>query len=231
MKQILLFTSVFILLSFSSPAQGTCTVKLKYIKGIYTGDCADGKANGIGKSVGTDQYEGEFKDGYPHGRGMYIWNDGHYFIGSYKMGNKEGKGDMYYESVIGSDSVITGYWQKDKYIGEYEKQYEVISNTGKITKVECSIADVNGDNIYITVHQLKDLQGLTSIGSIPIINNIVPITGMFYTTNNQLLSNSSTTRIQQVIFPFRAILYISNGENTEILFNTKGNYNVYIDMK
>lgn len=231
MKEVLLFT-IFIQLSFSLTAQETCTVKLKEIKGKYTGYCTDGKANGKGKSVGTDQYEGEFKNGYPDGKGMYIWKDGHYFIGYFKEGKKEGKGDMYYESITGMDSVITGFWQKDKYTGEYEKPYVVISNSDGIRKVECSITDTKGDNINITVHQLTGTtNSIASTAVIPFINDINTVTGTFYLTNNQMLSNSSITRILQVTFPFRAIFYLNNSENTEILFNAKGNYDVYIDMQ
>ena len=129
MKHILLIASFFIFCCFTSLAQQACEVKLKDIRGVYTGDCSNDKANGKGKSVGVDEYEGEFKDGYPEGKGMYTWKDGHYFIGFFKKGNKEGKGDMYYESAKGDDSVITGFWKKDKYIGEYEQQFIVQSMT------------------------------------------------------------------------------------------------------
>ena len=53
------------LITSISVAQQTCEVKLAEIKGNYTGDCENGKASGKGKSVGTDEYEGDFKDGYP----------------------------------------------------------------------------------------------------------------------------------------------------------------------
>lgn len=230
MKQISFLALTLMLFQFSQ-AQESCEVKQKEIKGTYTGACANGKANGHGKSVGADQYEGEFKDGYPNGKGMYVWQDGHYFIGNYNMGKKEGKGDMYYEAANGSDSVISGYWKKDKYIGEYEKQYIVISNSSGIKKVECSLTDKKGENITITIHQLTNTSNsFASTSIIPMVKEISQVSGTFYTSNNQMLSNSSVTIIQQVTYPFRAIIYLNNGEYTEILFNEKGNYNVYIDM-
>ncbi len=232
MRSILLIVCVFVLFCFSSQAQESCIVKLKDIKGVYTGACAGGKANGTGKSVGIDQYEGEFKDGYPDGKGMYTWKDGHYFLGFYKMGNKEGKGNMYYESANGSDSVITGYWKKDRYIGQYEKQYVVISTTSNVTKVDCTLGDKKGDNINITVHQLTNTtNSIASPSLISYINNISTLLGTYYTKTDQVLTNNSVTRLQQVTFPYKAIFYLSNGENTEILFNEKGNYEVYIDMR
>ena len=227
MKSVLLLASIFILFFISSQAQEICLVKLKDIKGVYTGACVGGKANGMGKSVGTDQYEGQFKDGYPDGKGMYIWKDGHYFLGFYKMGNKEGKGDMYYESANGSDSVITGYWKKDKYFGEYEENYVVISKTTRITKVDCNLVNEKGENISITLHRIG---GTSSSNTIPYITNISTSQGTYYTKNNQELSNISITRVMGVTFPFKAIFYLSNEENIEILFNSKGDYDVSVDI-
>ena len=231
MKQLLSLTLFFSICGNELSAQEKeCLVKLDVIKGVYTGECASDKANGKGKSVGTDQYEGDFKDGYPDGRGMYTWNDGHYFIGYYKKGYKEGTGEMYYESTTGGDSVITGYWKKDKYIGIYEKEYIVISNTTSVNKIECNLTDKKGEDIFITVHQLTSSTSINSNSVIPFISNISNIMGTFYTKNQQILTNRSVSKIQQVTFPFRAIFYFNNGENAEILFNEKGSYDVYVDL-
>jgi len=233
MKQ--LFFSSLIIFAFStkiSAQEKTCLVSLEAINGVYTGDCDKGKANGKGKSIGTDQYDGEFKDGYPDGKGTYTWKDGHYFIGNYKKGKKEGKGDMYYEGAGGADSVVTGFWKKDKYIGEYEKQYVVIAYSGRVNKVECSLTDKKGQDIFITIHR-KSGGGAVQTGSTatPVVNDVQHVSGTFYTRSNQVMTNSSMTRIQQVVFPFRAIFTFSNGESAEILFNEKGNYDVYVDLQ
>ena len=225
MKQILLIMLNIFFSVCTLRAQENCEVKVKELQGTYTGGCEKGKANGTGKAIGTDLYEGEFKDGYPDGKGMYTWKDGHYYIGLFKKGKMEGKGDMYYESASGKDSVISGYWKKDKYFGEYEKQYIVIANTTRINKIDCSLTDKKGDNIYITVHQRN------SSSSPAYVTNVSSISGFYYSKNNQVQTNSSLTRVQQVAFPFHAIFYLSNGENAEIKFNEKGNYDVYIDMQ
>jgi hypothetical protein len=231
MKTALLMISFFTLLCFSSNAQETCVVKMKEIAGQYTGACAGGKANGKGKAVGIDEYEGDFVNGYPEGKGMYIWKDGHYFIGSYIKGNKEGKGDMYYEAANGSDSVITGFWRKDKYIGEYEKEFEVISSTSGIAKINCNLVDTKRSDIIITIHQLANSGSLNSPGYIPAISDISNLMGSFYNRTDQTLTNNSVTRLQDVIFPYRAIFYTSNGEYTQIVFNVKGNYDVLVDLR
>ena len=232
MKQLLSLTLFFSICGNELSAQEKeCLVKLDDIKGVYTGECASGKANGKGKSVGTDQYEGDFKNGYPDGKGMYTWKDGHYFIGSYTKGYKEGSGEMYYESATGGDSVITGYWKKDKYAGLYEKQYMIINNTTRINKVECSLTDKKGEDIFITVHQRSSSAGVSSNSVIPFVSSVSNIMGTFYAKSQQVLTNSSVSKIQQVTFPFRAIFYFSNGENAEILFNEKGSYDVYVDLQ
>jgi len=52
-----------------------CSVEKESLKGTYTGDCKNGKANGKGKAVGADTYEGDFKSGLPDGQGTYMWNN------------------------------------------------------------------------------------------------------------------------------------------------------------
>lgn len=102
----------FILLtafSFSVVAQSDCEVKLKAISGTYTGECKKGLANGVGKAVGTDQYEGEFKKGLPHGNGIYTWADGNQFKGKFSKGEKKGKGVLTMKTVAGNDSIVTGF--------------------------------------------------------------------------------------------------------------------------
>ena len=92
MKQVLFLALAFLFYTNRLSAQEKeCEVKMDAIKGLYTGECAEGKATGKGKSVGTDQYEGDFKDGYPDGKGMYTWKDGYYFVGAFKKGRKEGR--------------------------------------------------------------------------------------------------------------------------------------------
>ena len=50
-----------------------CFVAVDSLKGQYTGDCKNGKANGTGTVKGIDSYAGSFKNGYPNGVGTYTW--------------------------------------------------------------------------------------------------------------------------------------------------------------
>ncbi len=105
--------------------EGACKVLLPRLTGTYTGDCRKGLAHGKGSATGIDRYEGEFRKGLPEGLGLYRWENGTYYEGYFKQGLREGSGRM----VYGSDSVRTGYWRADRYIGEKEtKRYEVLQS-------------------------------------------------------------------------------------------------------
>jgi hypothetical protein len=227
MKQF--FVSALLLLFFflnEAVAQQTnCEVMMGTIKGKYTGDCINGKANGNGKSVGTDVYEGNFKDGYPDGFGKYTWQNENYFEGSFKKGRLDGNGEMHCKTMRGQDSIVKGFWKKDKYIGQYEKPYIVKSVTTRISRVECSIVNKKGTNITLTTHQLLG-SGNQGRGVIVSITGLTVIAGDYFTKYNQDLSNGSSTRFQDVIFPFRAIFFLSSGDQAEIIFNEPADYDV-----
>ena len=65
-KQVSMFVYLVGLLAgfylFSTNVFAQCEVLLNDIKGTYDGNCKKGKADGFGKAVGTDTYEGEFKE-------------------------------------------------------------------------------------------------------------------------------------------------------------------------
>jgi len=136
-------TLCFILILFSGSmlyAQGECKVLMSQISGSYTGKCKKGLAHGKGLAVGTDTYEGRFLKGLPNGDGKYTWGDGRIYEGSWLEGMKDGKGTMTYPTAEG-DSIITGYWKKDEYVGrEFIPQFKVTRNQGI---VRYSIRKVN----------------------------------------------------------------------------------------
>ncbi|MEM6842345.1 MAG: hypothetical protein AAF944_11260 [Bacteroidota bacterium] len=100
-----------------------CRVMLDDIAGSYEGDCHREKAHGFGKAIGKDTYEGEFKKGYPEGKGVYTWINGDYYEGTFVKGRREGEGKMVYASV-NADSVLTGYWEDDQFLGEEKSSSE-----------------------------------------------------------------------------------------------------------
>ncbi|MCK4748916.1 MAG: hypothetical protein KAT15_17810 [Bacteroidales bacterium] len=112
-----------------------CKVLLESLDGMYEGDCKKGLANGKGKAVGTDTYEGTFKKGLPDGEGTYTWSNGDVFRGTFKKGLKEGDGKLTYNPERLADSVLTGFWKQDAYMGLYEYPYKVLSKTGPVNRV------------------------------------------------------------------------------------------------
>lgn len=210
--------------------QSNCEVLLEAIKGTYTGDCVKGKAHGSGKSVGTEMYEGEFKDGYPDGIGTYSWQDQEYYSGGWKKGKKDGNGEMHYKTAMGLDSLVKGFWKKGKYIGLFEKAFSIEAKSTRISNLECRISNKTGRNIYIKTHQLAGAGVMNAEAVIVSLSNISVLEGTYYTQSFQVLGNTGLIRLQNVSFPFKAIFYLSNGEQTEILFNEAGDYDVYINM-
>src|SRR5688572_10292771 len=95
MKHLLFFT--LLIMAFNTvSAQEDCKVLVDSLKGTYTGECKNGKANGNGKAVGIHTYDGEFKNGLPEGKGKYTWSNGDYYYGSWKKGQKDGKGELHH---------------------------------------------------------------------------------------------------------------------------------------
>lgn len=207
---------------------GNCEVAMEQIKGSYSGDCVNGKAHGHGKSTGNDVYEGDFKKGYPDGRGKYVWQNRNFYEGEFRKGHLEGQGEMHYVAVSGQDSVIKGFWKNDKYIGQYEKAFVVKTFTGRISKVDCRIMSKKGNSITLTTHQVSG-SGTVGVGGVS-ISNIVVADGTYYAKYDQNLNNGVSTRLQDVLFPFRAVFYLSNGDQTEVIFNEKADYDVTIEI-
>ena len=102
----------------------------------------DDTPHGIGIKVygsfGNIQ-EGYWKDGELHDRGRYIWDDGEYYIGEWKVDHYNGEGTLYYKNGNKKNNCYYGqgtYYTEDgdKYTGiwdGYEGQGEVNYKDGK----------------------------------------------------------------------------------------------------
>ena len=136
---ILLSVSILfaLVLSATLSAQDSgCKVLMESISGTYIGDCKKGLADGHGKAQGTDSYEGQFRKGLPNGTGTYIWSTGETYTGQWKKGIREGQGKYVFNS-LGRDSVLTGYWKDNKYVGEKPLDPYVIEYRNSIGRVSC----------------------------------------------------------------------------------------------
>jgi len=117
-------------------AQSTCKVLIPGIGSSYTGSCKNGLADGQGEASGIDQYKGEFKKGLPDGSGTYIWQTGEIYKGEWKKGLRDGKGEYTFK-VVGRDSVITGIWKGDKFVGKEAVASYLVTYRNSIGRVSC----------------------------------------------------------------------------------------------
>jgi hypothetical protein len=225
-------SACLVLLVFSIYTYGqNCDVDRESLKGTYTGDCKKNKAHGKGKAIGTDIYEGEFKNGIPDGQGTYTWSNKSTFEGKYVKGLREGKGTMTFKMEGGPDSVLEGYWKKDVYIGQHEKPWQVYSKTGSIRNVEVEYTPNKLNRIKIIITNTTG--GVADIGGqMPQykVDNLVLLTGSFMRqTSHETHYKSTETTFHDIQFPFRVKLQMSK-EEVEIEFFEPGSYTVNISI-
>jgi hypothetical protein len=126
-------------------AQAPCKVLKPQISGIYAGECKNGLAEGKGEATGEDFYKGDFVKGLPDGLGTYTWKNGATYNGQWKKGLRNGNG-TYAQKLHGKDSVLTGKWKNDRYLGNPNSPAYTIDYRNSITRV--TVIKV-GDRPYI----------------------------------------------------------------------------------
>jgi hypothetical protein len=190
MKRALLISGILILslLANNLYSQETCKVLMPQISDSYTGSCKNGLADGKGEAYGTDQYKGSFKKGLPEGEGVYIWQTGEKYEGSWKKGMREGKGSYTFLSD-GKETVMTGIWNEDKYIGEKAVAPYTILFKNSITRVSCTKA---GETPNYVVYKFSRAGGSASD-----INELM-LTG---SSGDETISQNFIG-FEQVTFPF-----------------------------
>jgi hypothetical protein len=194
MKQLLLIVIITAEFFTANAQNNNCLVVPDSLKGTYDGDCNGGKANGFGKAKGSDNYEGNFKNGYPDGHGKYTWKNGNYYTGNWKKGLKDGKGELHL-FTNNKDSAVLGFWKKDVYKGEYEESYKIIEVGSAISSKTVQKLDSTKKSVYISIRS-----GALATAS---TDNYTILNGSFQRTNQQEMGMTKTIQFQDVQFPFR----------------------------
>lgn len=198
-KLISLFLILFIV-QLVSYAQD-CKVLDPNLLGVYTGDCKNGKAEGQGKSLGLHSYEGEFKAGLPDGEGIYTDEKGSVFKGQFKKGKREGYGEYIIKN--GMDSVLTGYWKKNFYVGLYETPYKLISKTSMVNTININTqAPKTFPTIEVSIESF--------IGGVIDVHGENPkptLTGVVFSKGTYHLMDEMTSQQKKNVYIFNNVIY------------------------
>ncbi len=205
MKTLLLLCliSTFTMSSLLLFSQEKCKVLNPNISGTYEGKCKNGFANGKGIAVGVDRYEGQFSKGLADGTGIYTWKTGETYSGEWMAGQRHGVG-TYTMHVSGRDSVQSGLWLTDKYMGPKPKDplvtYKLSVDRYNFKKANSSLERVlvdiyqNGSrNNKISDFRMNSSSGQNSSSGLSIgYNNVVfPVSvHISYTTTSKLNSTA-----------------------------------------
>ena len=199
-----------------------CEVLKESISETYEGDCKKGKAHGKGTAKGEDSYTGEFRKGLPHGFGKYTWGDGKVYEGDFKNGSMEGEGKMTISLESKADSVVTGFWKADKYLGKYKDVYKEHSRSPNVTSVRVSkeknpsVQDRN--TLLITINEKGQAVFTPKININPVFGN-----------HGTILPSSRAVKVQVLSFPFRFTLSYRD-QTVDMEIYQAGTYNILLDF-
>ncbi len=222
MRPYLLLT-LLLSCALDSFSQETCKVMLPGIATRYEGDCKRGKAEGTGKAEGVDYYSGEFKDGLPHGKGIYRWNNGDIYEGDWVKGKMEGQGSKTYKVANKPDKIVAGFWARDKYLGKFEKPYIIHSQTNQISRIEVrKLSDKQTNKIAVELSNTSGgipSLGVSAAGVKATLTEVIIQTGTYLRIVRLPDGPKGTSQaLLDVEFPFRARFRIGTQEmSIEIL--------------
>ncbi|MCF8299254.1 MAG: hypothetical protein K9J13_17025 [Saprospiraceae bacterium] len=209
-KLLIIFISIPIIIF--SQEKSNCIVKVPELQGEYRGDCKKGLADGTGSAQGEHIYEGEFKKGYPHGEGKYIWAGDDYYVGSFKKGKRSGFG-KHYLIIEGKSSYIEGYWKNDIYLGKEKKvqNYSSVRKTG-IDRVSYIYKGSGDGTNEIMIRFKRAGAGSRSQVYSPSIN----------ASSGDLIDQGERYGFENVEFPFSASMSfnVPNKANTMLILAT-----------
>jgi hypothetical protein len=191
------------ILTVTLNGQDLCKVLMPSISSSYTGPCKQGLADGKGEAIGVDRYVGDFKKGLPDGEGTYFWQTGQIYKGRWRKGLRNGQGE-YTIRLAGRDSVITGIWKDDKYIGKKELAPYVIGYRSNVGRVTCM--KIGDDQNYVKYKFSRS--GGESASSLTISDLIMQ--GSSGTEN----MSYNFTGFERVTFPFEGKIKFSAPNET-----------------
>ena len=178
---------------------------MQSINGSYSGGCKKGLAHGYGRAEGLDTYEGGFKKGLPQGEGVYEWRSGKKYEGNFEKGLMHGKGVLTVPRPD-ADSLITGYWRQDVYIG-----LKVLPDVGIVSRR-------NVDRIQVDEYPGPDAQIRIRFLKMGVKNGEITDLSVTAPTGLQQISSGEVI-IDYPVFPFSTIITYRtpNKFNTAIL--------------
>tara|TARA_R110001583_G_scaffold43208_1_gene137439 strand:+ start:10270 stop:10947 length:678 start_codon:yes stop_codon:yes gene_type:complete len=206
-KMKILLSVLFVLIGFTSAvAQEKAKVLQPNLAKIYQGETKKGLAHGEGEAQGIDSYIGNFKKGYPQGKGTYTWNNGDFYIGNWYKGQRNGEGE-YHTKFENRDTIYAGIWKKDKYIGKrtilpmvtYKSSVDryLFRRIGEGELITIHFKQNGGTNTSITSLIVDGDSGIevTKDNCICFENFVVPFKcSLRYTTDNKLQETSYEVR-------------------------------------
>ena len=191
-------------------AQEQCKVLSLPLQGSYTGECVNGLADGQGKAVGLDTYEGNFKKGWPDGFGTYTWNTGAVYTGGWKKGLRHGVGKYTY-SINNKQVVEDGLWKNDTYKGPVPVKPDIIRQIN----VDKVISQYLGEG--------KKIEFIFFFGGAPVRD----VTGSNLTMDSQILNLKMEGSSGTEFFRNQEMGY----ENVDFPFTIKLTYSSYNQIK
>lgn len=105
----LVTVTIFLFCAGLARAEG-CRVLDPELQGPYSGPCVNGLAEGRGVADGTAHYEGDFKAGMKHGKGVKTWANGDRYEGDFVEDRRQGRGVYTWGR---------GAWQGERYEGGF----------------------------------------------------------------------------------------------------------------
>jgi hypothetical protein len=209
----LLFSLLFI---FSYAQDNDCKVLLIDLEEEYTGECKKGLAHGDGTAIGNlGEYIGKFKKGFPDGRGRLNYKrtvvEGSYYDGEWSRGMRNGEGTFYYSE----DSITTGYWGDDVYLGKYLSPYKVTSSQA-LPRFKFTKNNKNNPNIEIQFRR----NGVRTMADIITMNTQI--------SSGTEIREQNYLSFENIEFPFegRLTLTINNKFNSNTYY-ANFNFEIY----